>query len=217
MADGRDAPRELPRWSECASSACQNYMACCNADNCKSQALLSERGEHPLQKTYADGSKLFSEEEIRAMTASPAATPSEMIDREWWTIQPPEEIVDRLVIVHQRALAAERESAALRTEVEALKGRLAEARRTSEYWKAEHNAANETVEAAESALSAARASGRERVAAICVARAAHIKQNGINVAKYGGEMLDEGRIRQLCATYLIEFAEEVRNLKGEES
>ena len=36
----------------------------------------------------------------------------------------------------------------------------------------------------------------------------HIKQNGMNVSKFGGEMKDEGRCRQLCAMYLDEF---VRN------
>lgn len=33
----------------------------------------------------------------------------------------------------------------------------------------------------------------------------HIQQNGIAVAKYGGEHADEGRCRELCAMYLEEF------------
>ncbi len=33
----------------------------------------------------------------------------------------------------------------------------------------------------------------------------HIKQNGIDVARFGGEMKDEGRCRELCAMYLREF------------
>lgn len=34
---------------------------------------------------------------------------------------------------------------------------------------------------------------------------AHIQQNGIDVAKFGGQDLDEGRCRELCAMYLSEF------------
>ena len=34
---------------------------------------------------------------------------------------------------------------------------------------------------------------------------AHIKQNGIDLAKFGGENIDEGRCRELCAMYLQEF------------
>ena len=33
----------------------------------------------------------------------------------------------------------------------------------------------------------------------------HIEQNGIDVAKFGGQEADEGRCRQLCAMYLREF------------
>lgn len=33
----------------------------------------------------------------------------------------------------------------------------------------------------------------------------HIKQNGISLAKFGGESVDEGRCRELCAMYLREF------------
>jgi hypothetical protein len=41
---------------------------------------------------------------------------------------------------------------------------------------------------------------------------AHIQQNGIDVAKLGGQMADEGRCRELCAMYLREFinTEELR-------
>lgn len=33
----------------------------------------------------------------------------------------------------------------------------------------------------------------------------HIRQNGINLAKFGGDNVDEGRCRELCASYLKEF------------
>lgn len=33
----------------------------------------------------------------------------------------------------------------------------------------------------------------------------HIQQNGINLAKFGGEEVHEGRCRELCAMYLREF------------
>lgn len=34
---------------------------------------------------------------------------------------------------------------------------------------------------------------------------AHIKRNGISLAKFGGQEADEGRCRELCAMYLREF------------
>jgi hypothetical protein len=33
----------------------------------------------------------------------------------------------------------------------------------------------------------------------------HIEKNGMDVKKLGGEMVDEGRCRELCAMYLREF------------
>ncbi len=39
---------------------------------------------------------------------------------------------------------------------------------------------------------------------------AHIKQNGMDLAKYGGQELDEGRCRELCAMYLHEFIQNKR-------
>lgn len=40
----------------------------------------------------------------------------------------------------------------------------------------------------------------------------HVKQNGIDVAKFGGQNADEGRCRELCAMYLREWvlSEEMR-------
>lgn len=33
----------------------------------------------------------------------------------------------------------------------------------------------------------------------------HIEKNGFSLKKFGGEMIDEGRCRELCAMYLREF------------
>lgn len=41
----------------------------------------------------------------------------------------------------------------------------------------------------------------------------HIKENGLSVEKLGGQMEQEGRCRQLCATYLREF---INNFKAKQ-
>lgn len=131
----------------------------CGADTTRpslpSEIAATEGPEHLCPKP-ADGLKFDASGVL--VPASPAATPrtDALIDKYVGDDSYKWAVMYVTLVAHARTL--ERECADLRTEAEALKGRLADARRTSEYWKAEHNAANE---AAESALAAARASERE--------------------------------------------------------
>lgn len=43
-----------------------------------------------------------------------------------------------------------------------------------------------------------------------LATADHIEKNGFSLKEYGGEMVDEGRCRELCAMYLREFVQTLR-------
>ena len=69
--------------------------------------------------------------------------------------------------------------------------------------------ANEAIERACAEIERLRAHRAEQVPSIPLtdiqSQIDHIKKNGMDVARFGGEMADEGRCRELCAMYLGEF------------
>jgi len=60
-------------------------------------------------------------------------------------------------------------------------------------------------------MRSAMAAERERISTALLAQADHIRQNGMDVAKYGGNLEQEGRCRELCSTYLREFAQNLQS------